>query len=202
MGVEGEHAGWPTVGQGSRPNPGRLAIYVIVCASIAVTAFVAIDFNGLSEWLACPHTCPSDFAPAGIHRVAPGSTGCQGPAGTLCYAVDIASGIQGLTLSGLRFNVANPVNQTVDPSGPSVPLGLGATVSALGSDGRVVGVWGVQASSWQSGANWTVPPSSDDRMTLDTGLQSNATLSSAYFYVILTGPNHGAIGFPLFCAQC
>jgi len=197
---------------GSLPPPGpgatrhrfatRLAVLALLVAALGVTAFVALDFNGLSVWLACPHTCPSDLAPVGIQRVAPGSTGCKDPFTAVCYRAEFAPSIQDLTLSGLRFNVASPSNQTIDPSAPGIPLGPNATVSAIGPDGQVVGVWSMHSSTWLSGAAWPVASASNASVVLDTGLQSNATLSNAYFYIILTGPNQGSIGFPLFCAGC
>jgi len=60
----------------------------------------------------------------------------------------------------------------------------------------------MHSSTWLSGAAWPVASASNASVVLDTGLQSNATLSNAYFYIILTGPNQGSIGFPLFCAGC
>lgn len=190
----------PTVGGRGRST--RNAILVLVVVSVAVASFVILDFKGLSEFLACPHTCPSDFAPVGIERAVVGSPGCSEPPATVCYRAEILTTIGGLTLSGLRFNVANPANQTVDPNAPEIPLGPSASVSALDSAGRIVGVWSVHSGMWQSGSSTAVSTSSDTVVILDTGLQSNATLTNAYFYVILTAPNHGAVGLPLFCAGC
>jgi hypothetical protein len=180
----------------------RLAAVAILVVAFAVTAFVALDFNGLSEWTACPHTCPSDFAPGGIQRAAPGSTGCQGLSGEVCYEAEYAPSIPGLTLAGLWFSVAAPVNQTLDPKAPDVLLGPNATVSALGPNGQIVGVWNMHSATWLSGAAFPVPSGSNDAVVLDTNLQSNATLSNAYFYIQLAAPNSGGVGFPLFCAGC
>lgn len=187
---------------GGRGQSSRKAILVVLVVAVGVASFVILDFQGLSEYLACPHTCPSDFAPVGIERTAVGSPGCAEPTTTVCYRAEFASTIGGLTLSGLRFNVANPANQKVDPNAPEIPLGPSASVSALDSAGRVVGVWSLHSTMWQSGSSSPVSTSSDTVVILDTGLQSNATLSNAYFYVILTTPNHGAIALPLFCSGC
>ncbi|MCI4336214.1 MAG: hypothetical protein L3K17_03330 [Thermoplasmata archaeon] len=75
-------------------------------------------------------------------------------------------------------------------------------VSAFDPEGQVVGVWNFLSSNWQSGSNWLLPSTYNISVIFDTGLPSNATLSNAYFYVILTEPNHGALGLPLFCAEC
>lgn len=180
----------------------RPIVLVPVIVALATTAFIAADFNGLRDWLACPHTCPSDFAPVNIERAATGTSGCQEPPGTVCYKAEFDSAIQGLSLSGLRFNVAFPRNDTIDPNAPGVPLGPSAAVSALGENGEVVGVWSMHSLTWQSGSNWPVPTTSNTTVVLDTGLRSNASLSDAYFFVILNGPSSDSLGFPLFCGGC
>jgi hypothetical protein len=192
----------PGPGAAGRGSRIRLAVVAVVLAALGVSAFVAVNFDGVNAYLACPHTCPSDFGGAGIARVAPGSIGCATPAGAVCYRADYASAISGLTLSGLRFNVAGPTNQTIDPDAPGVPLGPTAKVSALGAEGQVVGVWSMPSMTWQIGSGAPVPKSSDDVVILDTGLLDNSTLLGAYFYIILTGANGGSVGFPLACAGC
>lgn len=182
-----------------------LGAVLVVVSLLFVASFVYFDHpipgSNCNDWYVYCPLGPSDFAPVGIERATPGSIGCAAPVGAVCYRADYAPSIPGLTLSGLRFNVANPSNQTINPNAPTIPLGPTATVSALGSDGQVVGVWSMQSMMWQNGAGAPVPPSSDTAVILDTGLLSNATLSGAYLYIILSGTNQ-AVGFPLFCAEC
>ena len=197
-------AGGPGVGA---PVPRRAIgrrwpAFVLVAVALAAATFVAVDYNGLTEYFACPHTCPSGFAPDGIERAAVGSPGCSGPVGDFCFRAEFISLLTGLTLANVRFNVANPSNGTADPTAPSLPLGREASVTTLGEAGQAVAVWNVTQGSWQYGSGWPVPTDRNTTVVLNTALLSNATLANAYLYVYLTGGFQGGVGFPLFCAGC
>jgi hypothetical protein len=184
-------------------NPGpRLGqpvmIVVFVVAALAVASTAIVLGPGLAAWMACPHTCPSGFAPVGIERQPPGSTGCRPEQSEVCDQAQFESRLDGLTLAHLRFEVTNWSSSSVSgPAAPLIPLGAMAAVSVLDSTGEVVGVWNVSDSAWVSGSGWAVPTDQYVPVVLDTGLVSNATLANAEFSIILTDPYQGALGFGL-----
>ena len=185
-GVLGAHPG-----RARRETAWRLVLGV---AGIAVAVFLA----GLAVFLLSTHTRPSDFAPAGIERASPGTLGCRSTAGEVCYEALFQSGLSGLTLSHLQFEVTNvsPAT-TTGPLAPPIPLGPGAQVAVLDSSTSIAGVWNVSNGQWQNGSTWLVPTGPYVPVILDTGLVSNSTLSEAEFAIVLTSPFEGALGFPL-----
>jgi hypothetical protein len=203
----GDYPAWPSQPGRGGATPRRVIVAIVVVVILAVAAFSAaaiLLFGGFADYLECPHTCPSSFAPEGIERVSPNSPGCQSPLSEVCFEAQFTSALDGLTLSHLRFVVANESNVTVNgPVAPPLPLGRMATVSALSSSDQVVGVWSVNASIWENGSQWSVPANNSNvSVILDTGLDSNVSLSNAGFFIILTAPYEGAMGFPLFCGGC
>ena len=133
-------------------------------------------------------TGPSVFAPSfGPERVLHGTIGCRSVPAEVCYLVSIESSYWDLPLSSLRFTVAHQ-SSFPDPNAVPVSLGPGATVSALNSTSSVAGVWDALNGSWVTGSNRVVPSDRDVSFVLDSGLMSNATLSGAWFSVVLTGP--------------
>jgi len=185
--------------QGQGPGlwrPVVVVVFAVAAVAVASTAFVLAP--GLAAWMACPHTCPSGFAPAGIERQSPGSTGCRLEPTEVCDKALFESRLDGLTLAHIRFEVTNWSSSTVSgPSAPPIPLGPTADVSVLDSTGGIAGVWNVSDSLWVSGSGWAVPTDQDVPVVLDTGLTSNATLTNAEFSIILTDPFQGGLGFGL-----
>ena len=135
-------------------------------------------------------------------RVAPGSVGCQPTPNEVCYAVIVENSEKGLTLSDVRFYSAVGTASQSGPIWTPISLGDSARVSALGPPKSIVGVWNYSEAQWTSGSGWGVPTIGDFTLILDTGLLTNSTLEQAYFFVEVTGPFHGGVGFPFACAEC
>ncbi len=191
---------WPP----SRPARRRRDIALVLVIAVSAVTILVLAAGLLLPWLASIHPGPSDFAPAGIERVSPGSIGCRSTSGSVCYAAVFESSLQGLTLAHLRFVVANASagENTNGPLAPSLPLGVNAVVTALASPTSIAGVWNVSEGQWTSGGDWPVPVGPNVTVILDTGLASNATLSDAELGIVLTSPYQGSLGFPLYCAGC
>ncbi len=182
-----------------RPQTPRVLVIAISTAVIVVVAG-ALLVPGLFSL----GPGPSDFAPAGIDRASPGTLGCLPNSAEVCFTALLESSISGLTLTHLRFVVANgSANATTNgPLAPPLPLGVGAQITALASTSSVVGVWNVSDGHWVSGGEWPVPTGSSLAIALDTGLVSTHTLGDAELWVVLTSPYAGSVGFPLFCGGC
>jgi hypothetical protein len=137
---------------------------------------------------------PSSFAPvSGPSQVVAGSAGCHPIASDLCYGVVVTTLFRTLSVSSLTF-AASKSSVLQYPMPNNVPLGPDAGVSILNGS-KVVAFWNWSALSWSSGSGYVLPYDSDVTMVLDTGLQSNSTLSGNWFSVEHMGPSPAALGF-------
>jgi len=182
----------------------RLRRGILLVAILTIGASVAIAAIEITPVLFDSHdTEPSDFAPVGIEKLAPGRVGCASTQGEVCYLALFDSALAGLTWSHIRFAVANSSTSTTNgPEAPPIPLGPGARVSVLAASGGISGVWNWTLAEWISGSSLGVPTNANSTVVLDTDLLSNRTLQSAEFAIILTSPFEGAIGLPLYCEGC
>jgi len=179
----------------------RALMVALIVAAGLVIAVASVELIPL--WFVPFHSEPSDFAPAGVGSVGAGTIGCAPISDEVCYFATFQSLLEGLTLSHLRFRVANSSASSPNgPEAPALPLGSSARVSVLASPMSVAGVWNVSTAQWISGSTWNVPIGTGTTVILDTDLSSNRTLENAEFYVILTSPFEGAVGFPLWCGGC
>jgi hypothetical protein len=169
---------------------------VVVLALVSILgAFTLLDVLEVSVSICAG--CPPAWMVGPGPAVQPGQMGCQDVPGEECYAVQLASNVAGVHLSGLRFDVVGPPwNNTSVLNSTPVALGPSALVSAFNSTGDLVGVWNWTLSSWSQGEAWPIPVGPNVLLILDTGLQ-NVQLKGDLFFTFLTSPNYGSVGMPL-----
>ena len=78
----------------------------------------------------------------------------------------------------------------------NVPLGMNAMASILNGS-SVAAAWQWTSSLWLNGSGYVLPIGSNVQIVLDTGLQSNSTLSGSIFCVELSTHGGGVLGFYL-----
>ena len=163
-----------------------LAAGLVVVAAILTVAILAILTTNM---FTC--ACPAAWAAWGESHVFPGSPGCANVSGESCYSVLMESNTAGVRLSGLAFEVRGPpTNNSSVISGPPIPLGPAARLSAFDSAGNLVGLWNWTTSTWVLGGSWIIPVNANITLVLDTGLL-DAQLSADWFFVHITTPALG-----------
>jgi hypothetical protein len=171
-------------------------------AAIVLTVVMITGISGLVVYAAepgfddlCPPiyaSCPEAWsvAPGGI-AITPGAPGCENVSGVACFEETLQSNQPGMQLSDFWFElVGPPVNSSNSLSGPLVPLGASAAVSAFDSAGAPIGVWNASRGMWIWGGGWIVDANVE--LVLDTGLQ-NSTLYGDYVCTFLTGTHEGEL---------
>lgn len=178
-------------------------LWAVVLVAVSVGVVGTIVTLNLVAWALFPHTGPSSFYPVGIERAPAGAIGCATTSSEVCYVAEFGTSFSDLRLGDLRFSVTSDGPASPNgPSGPSTPLGSSAGVTVLSAPNESAGHWSFVSGSWTSGSTWSVPTNANIKAVLDTGLQSNATLGSTMFWIVVSGPQSGAVGLPLGCGGC
>jgi hypothetical protein len=116
--------------------------------------------------------------------------------GNICYVAEVDSALPRLPSSNLFFAVSNTWPDSY-PMHSSIELGVGASVSLL-NGANVAGVWNYTVGAWSIVPSGVLSTSAPIVLVLDTGLVSNSTFVGSYFYIELSSPYGGSVGFPLY----
>jgi hypothetical protein len=175
----------PSPRRGARKLCTVLAVAVVVTAA-AASAAVWFYLGDL------PRTGVSNLSVYNESRDLPGTLGCRGVEGEVCFSLMVVTQFQGLQLSDVHFRLTNLSSQ--DQNGPPVPVGSSAGVSVLSTATTVAGQFNWSAGEWTNGSTWSVPTGIGVELVFDSGLLSASSLNYTNFWVVLSSPGSGAAG--------
>jgi hypothetical protein len=175
------------------PSSERRAKKIRTVLLVAVIVIAAAVSGAVWFYLSdLPRTGVSNLSVYNESRVLPGTLGCRGVEGEVCFSLMVVTQFQGLQLSDVHFKLTNLSSQ--DQNGPPVPVGPSAGVSVLDTATTVAGHFNWSAGAWTNGSTWSVPTGIGVELVFDSGLLSASSLNNTNFWVVLSSPGSGAAG--------